>query len=75
MQNDFDRILREENYVLLDQIHKTKNDVDGDLLMKLFENLSVLEYLNDKRWCDVHPLVIPLLTRWRETKREITKEQ
>lgn len=75
MRNDFDRILREEHYDILDRIHKTKNDVDGDILMDLFENLSVLEYLNEKRWCDVHPLIIPLLEREWGIKKEKIKEQ
>ncbi len=61
VRNDFDRILRREHYLLLDEIHRTKVAVGGELIMELFHNLSILEYLNAKRWCDVHPLIVPLL--------------
>jgi hypothetical protein len=28
---------------------------------EVLHNLSLLEYANDERWCDVHPIVMPLL--------------
>jgi len=69
MRNDFDRILRKEHYLILDEIHRTKVAVDGKILLELFHNLSVLEYLNAKRWCDVHPLIVPLLKERMEKQK------
>ncbi|PKP59055.1 MAG: hypothetical protein CVT89_01720 [Candidatus Altiarchaeales archaeon HGW-Altiarchaeales-2] len=63
MRNDFDRMLKKEHYRVLEEIHKTKRADDGEIVLELFHNLSVLEYLNDERWCDVHPLIIPLLEK------------
>lgn len=55
--NDFDRSIPHEHWPLLVQVHAqqaVKNDAPHQLM--LF-NLSVLEYQNDERWCDVHPAV------------------
>jgi len=63
LRNDFDRILKKDDYPILKEIHKTKDAVDGERLLELFHSLSVLEYLNEERWCDIHPLIIPLLDK------------
>ncbi|HBL32062.1 MAG TPA: hypothetical protein DD490_35005 [Acidobacteria bacterium] len=54
---DFDRSIPDEHWPLLVQVHRNqtaKNDADHQLM--LF-SLSVLEYQNTERWCDVHPAV------------------
>jgi hypothetical protein len=56
--NDFDRSVPDNHWPLLVQVYKqraVKNDADHQLM--LF-NLSVLEYQNGERWCDVHPAVL-----------------
>jgi len=56
--NDFDRSIPHEHWPLLVRVHEqqtVQNDAQHQLM--LF-NLSVLEYQNDERWCDVHPAVL-----------------
>jgi DNA polymerase III delta prime subunit len=56
--NDFDRSIPHEHWPLLVRVHEqqtVQNDAHHQLM--LF-NLSVLEYQNDERWCDVHPAVL-----------------
>lgn len=57
LQNDYDRSIPSEHWPLLARVHRDKrieNDADHQLM--LF-NLSVLEYQNERRWCDVHPTI------------------
>lgn len=58
--NDYDRSIPEAHWPLLAQVHRDRavlNDEDHQLM--LF-NLSVLEYQNEKRWCDVQPAILGL---------------
>jgi hypothetical protein len=36
---------------------------EGYRTMRMFVHKRMLEYRNDGNWCDVHPVLIPLLTR------------
>src|SRR5215203_78210 len=66
--NDFDRSIPHDHWPLLVQVHEqqtVKNDAQHQLM--LF-NLSVLEYQNDERWCDVHPVVL-LIRAFRESSK------
>ena len=62
IRDEFRRILRVGDYSKLRKIHKDCRIYDSGTCARLMHNLSVLEYKNDGRWCDVHPAVIPLLT-------------
>jgi len=56
--NDFDRSIPHNHWPLLVEVHAqqaVKNDAEHQLMLY---NLSVLEYQNDERWCDVHPAVL-----------------
>ncbi len=58
--NDYDRSIPENHWPLLARVHRDQavlNDEDHQLM--LF-NLSVLEYQNEKRWCDVQPAILEL---------------
>ena len=58
--NDYDRSIPESHWPLLARVHRDQavlNDEDHQLM--LF-NLSVLEYQNEDRWCDVHPAILQL---------------
>ncbi|QLQ05950.1 MAG: hypothetical protein HZY76_07705 [Anaerolineae bacterium] len=35
---------------------------------EVLHNLSLLEYANDERWCDVHPIAEQLLQRALESQ-------
>ncbi len=58
--NGYDRSIPEEHWPKLARVYrdqKVKNDEAHQLM--LF-NLSVLEYQNEDRWCDVHPAILEL---------------
>ncbi|MBI4330854.1 MAG: hypothetical protein HY673_06210 [Chloroflexi bacterium] len=58
--NEYGRMIPPEHFRLLQDVHlekRVRNDAEHQAM--LF-NLSVLEYLNNERWCDVHPAVLEL---------------
>jgi len=60
LSNGYDRSIPEEHWPKLARVYrdqKVKNDEAHQLM--LF-NLSVLEYQNEDRWCDVHPAILEL---------------
>jgi hypothetical protein len=61
IRSDFRRILQSEDYNSLKEICKN-NEVCGiERIGHLLHNLSVLEYMNDETWCDIHPTLEELL--------------
>ncbi|MCK5109808.1 MAG: hypothetical protein KAR25_08965, partial [Methanosarcinales archaeon] len=55
IRSDFKRILETEDYNILKEVYKN-NDIRGiERIGHLLHNLSVLEYVNDENWCDIHP--------------------
>jgi len=61
MGDDFRRLLRPEHYAALRSARGTKQIVPDETGRQLLENLSLLEYRTGRAWCDVHPVVRPLL--------------
>jgi len=60
MVNDYGRSIPDHHWPLLAEVYESqqvRNDADHQLMLY---NLSVLEYQNDDRWCDVHPAIEPL---------------
>jgi hypothetical protein len=58
--NDYGRAIPEHHWELLARVwtdQVVKNDSDHQ---QMLFNLSVLEYQNEERWCDVHPAVLEL---------------
>jgi hypothetical protein len=54
-RSDFKRLLQTEDYDILEEVYKN-NDIRGiDKIGHLLHNLSVLEYVNDEHWWDIHP--------------------
>jgi len=64
LRNEFGRMLDNEHYERLQQIKKTKIAGGDPLTLELLHQLAALEYQNEERWCDVHPLVDKLLQEW-----------
>ena len=55
IRSDFTHILKSEDYDTLNEISKS-NEIRGiEKIGHLLHNLSVLEYVNDESWCDIHP--------------------
>ena len=61
IRSDFRRILKTEDYTTLKEICKD-NEIKGiEKIGRLLHNLSVLEYMNDETWCDIHPTLVELV--------------
>lgn len=61
IRNQFRRMLEAEDYGALKEIHKIRELKGSETCAKLLHNLSILEYRNNENWCDVHPIVVPLI--------------
>ncbi|HEY9204521.1 MAG TPA: P-loop NTPase fold protein [Candidatus Methanoperedens sp.] len=62
MKNLYRGQISEEDYQKLMEIYGSKELKRDEKLVRLLHNLSILEYRNDKNWCDVNPIVKSLLT-------------
>ena len=61
IRSDFKRILRTEDYDILKELYEN-NEIHGiERIGHLLHNLSVLEYVNDEIWCDIHPTLEKIL--------------
>lgn len=61
IRSDFKRILRSDDYNTLNEVYKN-NEIRGiEKIGHLLHNLSILEYVNDETWCDVHPTLEELV--------------
>jgi hypothetical protein len=61
MQSEFGRIIGMDDFDTLKEIHKKKNLINIETDVRFIENDIVLEYQNDSRWVDIHPVVKDLL--------------
>ncbi|MCK4428424.1 MAG: hypothetical protein KAW16_08075 [candidate division Zixibacteria bacterium] len=66
IRDEYRLFLTEDQYIRLKECHKTKELRNSDKFKDLLGNLSLLEYRNKENWCDVHPIVLPLI---QETKK------
>ena len=63
IRSDFKHILKSDDYDTLDEICEN-NEIRGiEKIGHLLHNLSVLEYVNDETWCDIHPTLEALLEK------------
>ena len=61
IRSDFKRILKTQDYTTLKEICQD-NEIHGiEKIEDLLHNLSVLEYMNDETWCDIHPTLVELV--------------
>ncbi|HJW86920.1 MAG TPA: hypothetical protein VJ440_09835 [Candidatus Brocadiaceae bacterium] len=61
IRSDFIRILRSDDYDTLTAVYEN-NEIRGiEKIGHLLHNLSILEYVNDETWCDVHPTLEELV--------------
>ncbi len=58
--NDYDRSIPESHWPLLARVHRDQAVLNDDAHQLMLFNLSVLEYQNERRWCDVQPAVLEL---------------
>lgn len=67
LRNLFDRSLEEEDYPALATVFKEKHLGAGKLALRLLNEGKAIEYeyQTGERWCDVNPIIVPLLQRRR----------
>ncbi|NQE46127.1 hypothetical protein C5S31_08920 [ANME-1 cluster archaeon GoMg2] len=71
IRSDFKRILESGDYDALNEIRKS-NDIRGiEKIGHLLHNLSVLEYVNDENWYDIHPTLEELLKNLHLKKKAL----
>jgi len=61
LKNIYQAQLSDEDYKVLMEVHQTKDIKRDKQLVRLLHNLSVLEYRNDRSWCDLNPIVRAIL--------------
>ena len=61
LKNIYQAQLSDEDYKVLMEVHQTKDIKRDEQLVGLLHNLSVLEYRNDRSWCDLNPIVRAIL--------------
>lgn len=61
IRSDFQGMLEPGHYLTLRQYRQTRWLENEEAVREVLHNLSLLEYANDQRWCDVHPIVASLL--------------
>lgn len=61
VRNDYQALLTQQHYATLRRRRQDKSLVNEEEVRDLLHNLSLLEYRNDQVWCDVNPIVAPLL--------------
>jgi len=70
LRDSFDRILTKEHLDKLVEVHDFKEAKDGRIVQELFHSLSIFEYVNERRWCDVNSLILPLVAEWKERRKK-----
>lgn len=55
--NEYGRMVPDEHFDLLAKVAKNKHAPNDTEHQSMLYNLSVLEYMNGDRWCDVHPAI------------------
>lgn len=55
--NEYGRMVPEKHFSLLASVARNKKVLNDEDHQAMLYNLSVLEYMNGNRWCDVHPAV------------------
>jgi GTPase SAR1 family protein len=61
LKNIYQAQLSDSDYEVLMDVYSTKDIKRDEQLVGLLHNLSVLEYKNERSWCDVNPIVYALL--------------
>ena len=61
LRKDFIAALKSEDYPILAARYRDKQLSNDDALQPLLQTRALLEYENDSTWCDVHPVILPLL--------------
>jgi hypothetical protein len=69
IRNEYRLFLTEDQYSRLRKCRNTRELRNSDQFKDLLGNLSLLEYRNKENWCDVNPIVLPLI----KEKKKVAK--
>jgi hypothetical protein len=65
LRAELERGLAREDIGILHQVHATRQASSDEATLELLHFLHLFEYRNHERWCDVNPLLLPTLERWK----------
>lgn len=65
LRAELERPLTREHIAILHEVHATKQASAEGAALDLLHHLRLMEYRNGERWCDVNPLLLPTLKRWK----------
>lgn len=65
LRAELERGLKREDIGILHEVHATRQASSEEPTLELLHFLHLLEYRNHERWCDVNPLLLPTLERWK----------
>lgn len=73
LRNTYDRTLTGEEIEKLIEIHDKKEardkTVDDDIVRVLLFSLTIVEYeTKEGRWCDINPILFPLMEKWKKNQ-------
>lgn len=66
LRNDLERTLASADYPILIEVARTLHAPSDDTVRDLLHSLHLVEYKNQQRWCDINPLLEPVLKQWKE---------
>lgn len=70
LRAELERGLKSDDIRILHEVHETRQTSADEASLQLLHYLHLVEYRNSERWCDVNPLLLPTLERWKpETAR------
>lgn len=61
IRGEYRRLLSGEQRAIMRQVHLTNRLDEPQKIAPLLQMLAVLEYADNEPWCDVHPVLLPLL--------------
>lgn len=65
LRAELERGLEREDIRILHEVRQTKQASADEATLALLHFLHLVEYRNSERWCDVNPLLLPTLERWK----------
>ncbi|MGM0574441.1 MAG: hypothetical protein ACQEXJ_01730 [Myxococcota bacterium] len=65
LRAELERQLSREDITILHEVHDTLQASSDEATLDLLHYLHLVEYRNSERWCDVNPLLLRTLDRWK----------
>lgn len=65
LRAELERGLDRSDIGILHEVHATRQASSDEATLDLLHFLHLVEYRNHERWCDVNPLLLPTLERWK----------